>query len=88
MNLKTINMVTEIKLSKKDQALIDSLLIGTQNETVTNPFSGKSVELTPQGVALYDFIKGSEALNLGEKLAQGLYIFRKLYPNEYMDLLD
>jgi hypothetical protein len=78
----------EIKLSAKDQALIDSLQIGTKNEVVTNPYSGDKVELEPEAVALYDFIKGSEALSLYDKMQRGLNIFRRKWPNEYMTLLD
>jgi hypothetical protein len=78
----------EIKLSAKDQALIDSLQIGTEKEIVTNPFSGDKAELEPEAVALYEFIKGSEALKLYKKLQQGLNIFRRKWPNEYMTLLD
>lgn len=81
-------MGKNVKLAKRDQAVIDSLEIGTKNELVTNPFSGHSVELEPEAVALYDFIKGCEASGLNDKLRQGLYIFRKKWPNEYMDLLD
>ena len=76
------------KLNKKEQALIDSLAIGTKSEFITNPYSGDGVELDATGVALHDFIKGSEALNLYDKLRLGLDTFRKLYPNEYMTLLD
>ena len=78
----------EIKLSEKDQALIDALQIGTKNEVVTNPYSGDKVELEPEAVALYDFIIGSEAINLYNKMQRGLNIFRRKWPNEYMTLLD
>lgn len=80
--------IKEIKLSKKDQALMDGLKIGTENETIINPFSGDTCELVPEAVALYDFIKGSEAMGLHKKMAQGLSIFRRKWSSEYMTLLD
>jgi hypothetical protein len=55
---------------------------------VQNPFSGKSVWLTPQAVAVYDCIKGAEQLNEPEIMQQGLDWFREHYPKEYMVLLD
>ena len=76
------------KLSKRDETLIATLMIGTKSENVTNPFSGESVELDATGVALYDFIKGCEITNLHDKMQQALRLFRKLYPSEYMTLLD
>lgn len=80
--------------TKTEQKLIDELAIGTVPEVVENPFSGVSVTLEPQGVALYDFIKGYEITIAQGKttnirqfdMARGL--FRKLYPNSYMELLD
>jgi hypothetical protein len=81
-------MEKSIKLAKRDQAVIDSLQIGTQKELVTNPFSGNSVELEPEALALYDYIKGCEASGFNDKLRQALYIFRKKWANEYMTLLD
>ena len=75
------------KLSKRDNVLIAGLGIGDP-EKITNPFSGDSVELDGTGVALYDYIKGCEAMNLHTKMNQGLTLFRKLYPSEYMTLLD
>lgn len=81
-------MATKVKLSKTDQSIIDELVIGTKNETVENPWSGATCELDARAVALYDFIKGSEALRLHQKQRKGLDVFRKLYPSEYMTLLD
>jgi len=76
------------KLTKTQQALISELEIGTESETVTNPYSGKSVLLTPIGVALYDFIKGCEMLHNYKNFDNARYAFQKLFPSEYMTLLD
>lgn len=81
-------MAKTVKLSKRDQTLIDSLAIGTENEKVRNPFSGVEVELKPTEVALYDFIKGCEITQHYDKMQQGLALFAKLNVSAYMDLLD
>ena len=65
------------------------LLVGTENEVVANPFSGDSVELTPDAVAVYDFIMGSERFGfLVEERRTCIDWFIENYPNEYMVLLD
>jgi hypothetical protein len=83
--------MTKVKLSKRDETLIDSLSFDrdeTEKVTVSNPYSGESCELEVRGVALHDFIKGCEALRLYDKMQQALTLFRKLYPSEYYVLLD
>ena len=66
-------------------------------EVIKNPFSGESIELQPDAVAVYDSIKGAEYLAQGiddgghplwVKVRQGLDWFREHYPKEYMVLLD
>ncbi len=92
-------MEKKIKISARAQKLIDSLQLGEKPEDRTNPFSGQAVTLEPKGVALHDLIKGLELManneknqiKLGKIISQfdlARDIFRKLYPNEYMDLLD
>lgn len=79
------------KLNKTEQALIDQLSFdksSTKKETIRNPFSGDTCELEPQGVALYDYIKGCEAMSLYSKMQTALNLFRKLYNDEYYTLLD
>jgi hypothetical protein len=77
-----------VTLNKTEQALVDSLLIGTEKEVIENPYSGQSIECEPEAVALHDFIKGCEALRLHDKFSLALGIFMKKYPEEYMVLLD
>jgi hypothetical protein len=84
-------MAKQIKLNKTEQALILQLDFDRSSvtkEKVTNPYSGDSCELEPQGVALYDYIKGCEAMELYSKMQVALTLFRKLYPDEYYTLLD
>jgi hypothetical protein len=63
-------------------------ILDKENVAVKNPFSGESVMLTPQAVAVYDVIKGSEHLGEYDTMDQGLDWFREHYPKEYMVLLD
>jgi hypothetical protein len=62
--------------------------VGTQNETIRNPFSGEAVELCPEAVAVYDTIKGAEMLGEYRTVRKGLDWFIKYFPREYMILLD
>jgi len=84
-------MAKKIKLNKKETELIEGLSFDRQSttkESIRNPYSGFSCLLDPQGVALYDYIKGCEAMSLYDKMQLALSLFRKLYPDEYYTLLD
>ena len=63
-------------------------IVGTENEMVTNPFSGESVELIPEAVAVYDTIMGAQMFNDYKTVRKGLDWFRQHFPQEYMILLD
>lgn len=71
-----------MKLPYKD------IFVGTENEVITNPFSGQSVSLTPEAVAVYDTIKGCELFGDYDGVRKGLDWFAKNFPEEYMILLD
>ena len=64
------------------------LMIGTDEEVITNPYSGESVKLPPVAVAVYDFIKGAEMVGDETNLRKALDWFIKNFPEEYMVLLD
>ena len=64
------------------------ITVGTQSETITNPFSGASCLLSPEAVAVYDTIQGCERFGDYKGLQKGLDWFRRQYPSEYMVLLD
>ena len=55
---------------------------------VTNQFSGESVTLPPDAVAVYDWIRGSEVCGLYDDMNRGLDWFRKHEPDAYYVLLD
>ena len=58
------------------------------NVTVTNPFSGESCELTPEEVAVYDYLKGCELMQDYKGLRKCLDWFIKNNVKAYMILLD
>lgn len=55
---------------------------------VSNPFSGESVILTPEEVAVYDYIKGCEMMADYKGMRKGLDWFSEKNPEAYMTLLD
>ena len=78
-------------------------IIYKEGDIVSNPFTGNQAILTPNELAMYDFIKGAEyTISVtfnddilhpeGSKLAtamqRGLTWFRKANPRAYMILLD
>jgi hypothetical protein len=65
-----------------------SCIVGSDSEVVQNPFSGESITLSPQAVAVYDTIRGCEMIGDYKTVRKGLDWFRKYYPKEYMILLD
>ena len=57
-------------------------------EVIKNPYSGESVELPPDAVAVYDTIKGAEMIGNNEHLRKCIDWFIKNEPEAYMKLLD
>ena len=66
----------------------ENMLIGTEPEIITNPWSGHSATLIPEAVAVYDVIKGAEAIGAYQIVRDGLDWFRENYPEEFYILLD
>jgi len=56
--------------------------------TVRNPFSGESIELSPEEVSVYDYLKGCELMGDYEGLRKGIDWFSRNNPEAYMVLLD
>ena len=63
-------------------------IIDTKPVEVKNPFSGQKCVLQPTAIAVYDCIKGAEAVEDFDIVRKGLDWFIKHYPNEYGVLLD
>ena len=57
-------------------------------EEIKNPYSGVTVKLPPDAVAVYDCIKGAEMIGNNEHLRKGLDWFIKHEPEAYKKLLD
>jgi hypothetical protein len=78
-----------IKKKREDiNKLFPGITILDHNEIITNPFSGESIELTPEEVAVYDYLKGCEMLGLYEEMRKALSWFIDNSPQAYMTLLD
>jgi len=63
-------------------------ILDSEPTEVKNPYTGEAVTLEPDAMAVYDMIKGSEAMNLHQYVREGLDWFRKHEPKAYMVLLD
>jgi len=63
-------------------------MVGTENEVIRNPFSGESITLSPDAVAVYDTIMGCQLIGDYKTMRKGLDWFRRHYPEAYMVLLD
>ena len=55
---------------------------------IQNPFSGASIELDPQEIAIYDVIMGANMTKNYDLVEKGTDWFRKHNPKAYMVLLD
>jgi hypothetical protein len=60
----------------------------TEPVEVQNPFSGESATLTPEEVAVYDYLKGCELMGDYSGVRKGLDWFMTNNPEAYMVLLD
>ena len=64
-------------------------MLYTSGDTVTNPFSGESYELSPAELSIYDFIMGCQYTGrMQNDMTKALTWFRKANPQAYMVLLD
>ena len=67
-----------------------------KGDTVSNPYTGESIDLTAEQLSMYDFIKGAEFVMSGmssnsiliSEMRKGLDWFRRTNPEAYMVLLD
>ncbi len=60
----------------------------TEPVAVKNPFSGESYTLTPEEVAVYDYLKGCELMGDYTGVRKGLDWFMDNNADAYMALLD
>ncbi len=64
------------------------MVLDTEPVAVRNPFSGESYTLTPDEVAVYDYVKGCEMMQDYDGVRRGLDWFSRNNPEAYMVLLD
>lgn len=64
------------------------MILDESDVEVQNPFSGETATLTPEEVAVYDYIKGCELLGDFDGVRKGLDWFSRKNPEAYMTLLD
>ncbi len=93
------------KLSKPQTNLLIQLdnfgvVAPAANETRTNPYTGKTHNLSPLACALYDFVTGARNNGWGTPISfnghkvqvgqwdRTRYLFMDLWSDEYYDLLD
>lgn len=66
----------------------ECMILDKEPQLVSNRFSGESVMLPPDAIAVYDSIMGAEMMGDYKTVRKGLDWFRKHFPSEYMVLLD
>ena len=77
------------KAKKAIQDLFPGIMVLDKGPVeVQNPFSGESTILTPDEVAVYDYLKGCELVGDYKGLRKALDWFRTNNGNAYMILLD
>lgn len=64
------------------------MILDEEPVTVENPFSGDSAVLSPDEVAVYDYIKGCELMGDYAGVRRGLDWFMENNAEAYMTLLD
>ena len=64
------------------------MILDTEPVLVENFFSGETVMLTPDEVAVYDYLKGCELVGDFRMLRKALDWFREHNAEAYMILLD
>ena len=64
------------------------MVLDNEPVEVRNPFSGESTVLTPDEVAVYDYLKGCELMGDHKGLRKGLNWFMNNNSQAYMVLLD
>ena len=76
------------KMKERPMPFPDVRILDDAPEMVQNPFSGASIELDPQEIAIYDVIMGANMTKNYDLVRKGTDWFRKHNPKAYMVLLD
>ena len=76
------------KMKERPMPFPDVRILDDAPEMIQNPFSGASIELDPQEIAIYDVIMGANMTKNYDLVRKGTDWFRKHNPEAYMVLLD
>jgi hypothetical protein len=83
-----INNNMEEKMSKERKLPFECVVYDKEPVEVKNRFSGESIVIPPDAVAVYDSIIGAEMTQDWARVRKGLDWFAKHEPDAYMVLLD
>ena len=75
-------------MSKERKLPFECLVYDKEPVEVKNRFSGESIVIPPDAVAVYDSIIGAEMTQDWARVRKGLDWFAKHEPDAYMVLLD
>jgi hypothetical protein len=78
----------EEKMSKERKLPFECVVYDKEPVEVKNRFSGESIVIPPDAVAVYDSIIGAEMTQDWARVRKGLDWFAKHEPDAYMVLLD
>lgn len=67
---------------------VTELDVGSASETITNKWSGESIELEPLAVAVYDYIIGCDTMGKFIESEKAKNYFYKKWREAYYILLD
>ena len=76
------------KMKERPMPFPDVRILDDAPEMIQNPFSGASIELDPQEIAIYDVIMGANMTRDYDLVRKGSDWFRKHNPKAYMVLID
>ena len=84
----TLQESCQEKMKERPMPFPDVRILDDAPEMIQNPFSGASIELDPQEIAIYDVIMGANMTKNYDLVRKGTDWFRKHNPEAYMVLLD
>jgi hypothetical protein len=76
------------KMQGRPMPFPDAVIADDHPASVSNPFSGESILLDPQEIAVYDVIMGANLTKNWDLVRKGSDWFRKHNPEAYMVLID
>ena len=87
MKVKQLNLELD-PINETRKLPFDCKVVDKGPVDVANPYSGETVTLAPDAIAVYDTIKGAELLQQYDLVRKGLDWFIDNEPEAYTVLLD